>query len=168
MVTLVLPTAVAVLGLVCLSAFFSSSETAIFAVSEEWIASQTDQNAGRTLKHLREDPHRLLVTILVGNNVVNILITSLTTAVLVETLPTGVAIPAATVLVSVLVLVFGEIVPKSYGFGNAQSWALRVARPLALIERLMGPVITVFDVVTGAMSSLVGGDPTMEERFLDE
>lgn len=167
-VTLAL-TLLVVLGLLCLSALFSSSETAIFALPQEWIdeAASTDDRA-RTLGHLREDPHRLLVTILVGNNVVNIAMTSLTTAVLVETLPPGVAIPVTTLVISVVVLVFGEIVPKSYGFGNARSWSLRVAGPITAVERVLWPIVTAFDLVTRVISRAIGGDPTMEERFLDE
>jgi Mg2+/Co2+ transporter CorB len=68
--------------LLCLSAFFSSSETAIFSLPRAWIEQQartTDRRA-RVLKELHDDPHRLLVTLLVGNNIVNIAISSLTSS----------------------------------------------------------------------------------------
>lgn len=164
-----LVTGLVVLVLVCLSAFFSSSETAIFALPTEWIDERAESDGrARTLERLREDPHRLLVTILVGNNVVNIGLTSLTTAVLVENLPPGIAIPVTTLTISIVVLVFGEIVPKSYGFGNAQTWALTVATPITIAERLLYPIVTAFDVVTRRISGAIGGDPAMEERFVEE
>jgi Mg2+/Co2+ transporter CorB len=161
---------VAVAGLVVLSAFFSSSETAIFTLSEEWLAAQADSTDPdvSTLVALRRDPHRLLVTILVGNNVVNVAVASITTVLLIDVLPAGPAVSVATVLASVVVLVFGEIVPKSYGLGRAESWATRVARPLSLVERLLSPLVFVFDRLTRGLTAVVGGDPDVEEQYLDE
>ncbi|MDS0476288.1 DUF21 domain-containing protein [Natrinema sp. 1APR25-10V2] len=113
--------------LLCCSAFFSSAETAIFTLPMEWIDERaaTDDPRASTLKALRDDPHRLLVTVLVGNNVVNVALSSIVTLVFVTYLPAGVAVTAATVVVSVVVLIFGEIVPKSYGLGNAERWGSR-------------------------------------------
>ncbi|QCC49736.1 CNNM domain-containing protein [Halapricum salinum] len=156
--------------LVCCSAFFSSSESAIFTLPDEWIATQ-DSTADRraaTLQELQSDPHRLLVTILVGNNVVNMAIASITTALLVEVFPAGSAVTLSTVLASFVVLVFGEIVPKSYGLGHARQWSLRVARPIALVERVCYPLVVTFDFLTRRLNRLVGGDAGIEEQYLDE
>jgi Mg2+/Co2+ transporter CorB len=196
------PSLVAIAVLVGLSAFFSSSESAIFSLSADWLAS-TDAAIGdavgggdadavgggdadavggddgdadaavasgnaTVLDALREDPHRLLVTILVGNNLVNIAISSLITLLVVEFVRSGLAVVVATLVASVLILVFGEIVPKAYGLGHAQSWSLRVARPLSLVGRALGPVVTVFDSVTSVLTALVGGDRDIEEPYLDE
>lgn len=156
--------------LVVLSAFFSSSESAIFTLSEEWVDEQNAEDDGRveTLRHLRSDPHRLLVTILVGNNVVNVAIASITTVLLTEFLPTGSAVTLATVLASFVVLVFGEIVPKSYGLGHAQSWALRVARPITVVERVLSPLVVVFDLVTRRLNTVIGGDRDIETQYVEE
>jgi len=160
---------VAILALLTLSAFFSSSESAIFALSDEWILTAgSDGSAdGRTLERLRSDPHRLLVTILVGNNVVNIAITSIVTLLVAQLVPPGAAVVVATLCVSVLILVFGEIVPKSYGFGHAQSWSLRVARPLSYVERALAPLVFLFDALTRRLTTLVGGDMRIEEPYLE-
>jgi len=165
-----LPSLVAVGVLLVLSAFFSSSESAIFALPDEWIRTVGSEGSadGRTLQRLRSDPHRLLVTILVGNNVVNIAITSIVTLLVARFVPPGATVVVATVCVSVLVLVFGEIVPKSYGFGHAQSWALRVARPLSYVERALGPLVFLFDAGTRRLTALVGGDVHIEESLLDD
>jgi len=160
---------VAVFVLVVLSAFFSSSETAIFTLSPEWLADQDEATTQlATLRELRSDPHRLLVTILVGNNVVNVAIASITTVILIEYLPTGSAVTLATVLASFLVLIFGEIVPKSYGLGNANRWALSVARPISLVERALYPLVVVFDVITRGLNARLGGDTDIEKPYLDE
>ncbi|MDF9747281.1 DUF21 domain-containing protein [Natrinema salsiterrestre] len=155
--------------LLCCSAFFSSAETAIFTLPTAWIderAATDDPRAG-VLKGLRDDPHRLLVTVLVGNNVVNVALSSIVTVVFATYLPTGIAVTAATVAVSVVILVFGEIVPKSYGLGNAQGWAMRVARPVSLVERALSPLVTVFDVVTGWISDRLGGTTDLEKPYVD-
>jgi Mg2+/Co2+ transporter CorB len=167
--SIALPGVVIVLLLAC-SAFFSSSESAVFSLSAEWVQTAGDEGtpAGRALAALRSDPHRLLVTILVGNNLVNVAVTSILTLLVAEFVAPGVAVLVTTVLTSTLVLVFGEIVPKSYGLGNAETWALRVARPLATVERVLAPVVVLFDVGTRGLTALVGGDGHIEETLLEE
>jgi Mg2+/Co2+ transporter CorB len=79
-------------GLFALSSFFSSSENAIFSLSDEAIADRhTADPRVEVLREHRSDPHRLLVTLLVGNNVVNLAIGSITTALVLEYLSAGVA-----------------------------------------------------------------------------
>ncbi|NHN41662.1 DUF21 domain-containing protein [Halorubellus sp. JP-L1] len=165
------PALAVVVVLVLFSAFFSSSESAIFSLSDEWLtatASDGESTDERALRSLRDDPHRLLVTILVGNNLVNVAISSIVTLLVAEFVPSGVAVVLATLAVTILVLVFGEIVPKSYGLGHAETWSLRVARPLSYVERALGPVVGVFDASTRRLTALVGGDQGIEEPYLDE
>lgn len=168
--SILVPSAVAVVVLLILSAFFSSSESAIFSLSDEWVqtAAYDGRSETRILQQLRSDPHRLLVTILVGNNLVNIALTSIVTLVVATFVPPGVAVVLATLVVSVLVLVFGEIVPKSYGLGNAHSWSLRVARPVSYVELALSPLVTVFDIVTGWLTTSIGGDQHIEETHLGD
>jgi Mg2+/Co2+ transporter CorB len=122
----------------------------------------------QTLRDLRSDPHRLLVTILVGNNVVNVAIASATTALLIEYLPTGSAVSVATVVASFVVLIFGEIVPKSYGLGHPTGWALRVAGPIRIVERVLYPLVIVFDVITRHLNARIGGETEIEKPYVDE
>lgn len=168
--SILIPSTVVILGLLILSAFFSSSESAIFSLSDEWIQSATEGGSpeSRVLQHLRSDPHRLLVTVLVGNNLVNIALTSIVTLVVGNFLPAGLTVVIATLGVSILVLVFGEIVPKSYGLGHAESWSLRVARPVSYVEIALGPLVSVFDIVSGWLTQLIGGDQQIEGTYLAE
>ncbi|ELZ22251.1 hypothetical protein C475_17103 [Halosimplex carlsbadense 2-9-1] len=167
---LVVPSVAAVVVLVALSAFFSSSESAIFSLPEEWIREAATDGAADSavLLDLRDDPHRLLVTILVGNNVVNMAISSIVTLLVSEVFSPGLAVVVATAGASALILVFGEIVPKSYGLGHARTWSRRVARPIALIERALGPVVVLFDASTRRLTALVGGNQGIEENLLDD
>lgn len=158
-----------ILVLVGLSAFFSSAESAIFSLQDSWVAERAtteDTRAGR-LATLRADPHRLLVTILVGNNIVNVAITAIMTAVFVSQLPPGLAVTATTVLASFIVLVFGEIVPKSYGLGHAEEWALTIAVPLVVAERALYPLVAFFDLITRRINDVLGGRQEIEEPLLD-
>jgi Mg2+/Co2+ transporter CorB len=161
---------VAIGVLVALSAFFSSSESAIFTHSGDEVTAESNEAGSRaaTLAALRDDPHRLLVTILVGNNVVNMAIASITTALLTDVMPAGTAVTAATVVASFVVLVFGEIVPKSYGLGHANQWALTVAKPLTVIERVLYPLVIVFDFLTRRLNAAIGGDTHIEKPYLEE
>lgn len=153
--------------LVLFSAFFSSSESAIFSLPESWIddqAARGDPDA-EILEELREDPHRLLVTVLVGNNVVNVAISTITAILLTELFPAGAAALIATVLASSLILIFGEIVPKSYGLGNAERWSLKVARPVTIVEKLLLPLVLVFDTITSQINALLGGEQAIERTY---
>jgi Mg2+/Co2+ transporter CorB len=136
--------------LLAFSAFFSSSETAIFSLPEDWFDEQAAAGDSRAhvLTDLYSDPHRLLVTLLVGNNIVNIALTSIMTVLVTSVFQPGPAVVVTTVLTSVLVLVFGEIVPKAFGLGNARRWSLTVAVPVHVVERLLSPLITAFDAIT--------------------
>ncbi|MFB6195066.1 MAG: DUF21 domain-containing protein [Haloplanus sp.] len=156
----------ALVVLLALSAFFSSTEIAIFSLSREWVADRVaaDDERARTLSALREDPHRLLVTLLVGNNVVNVAISSLLAVVLVDYVSGGVAVVVTTVVASSVVLVFGEILPKSYGLGHAEEWSLTTAGPVRTVQRVLFPVVAVFDFVTRRAGGAVG-DPDIEEPY---
>ena len=159
----------AVAGLLLVSAFFSSSETAIFSLPREWIETQatTEDDRGAVLKDLHDDPHRLLVTLLVGNNVVNIAISSLVTVIVAGYLSPGPAVVATTLSTSFLVLVFGEIVPKAYGLGNAKRWALSVAGPIRTVEQVLSPIISLFDSITRFLSARLPIERAIEAPYLD-
>lgn len=159
----------AVVGLLVVSAFFSSSEIAIFSLPPEWIESAAagGNHRANTLATLRADPHRLLVTLLVGNNLVNVALSSIVAVGVGSVLPDGQAVVASTVLASTVVLVFGEILPKSLGLGHAREWSLRVARPLVLCQLALFPIVAVFDAVNGRLSVLVGGSPDIEQPYAE-
>lgn len=165
-------TIAAVVGIVVLllcSAFFSSSETAVFSLSPEWVERQATSGDRRAaaLAGLLDDPHRLLVTLLVGNNVVNIALTSIITVVVSSYLPPGPAVGVATLLTSVVILTFGEIVPKAFGLENAARWSLTVAVPIRLVERSLSPLIWLFDGFTRRLNAVIRVDLDIERPYMD-
>ncbi|MCL9812310.1 hemolysin family protein [Natranaeroarchaeum aerophilus] len=151
-----------------LSAFFSSSEIAMFALPDYRtdVLVEEGRRGAATLKRLKEDPHRLLVTILVGNNLVNIAMSSIATGLLALYLSQGAAVAVATFGITAVVLLFGESAPKSYAVENTESWALRISRPLKLSGYLLLPLVVTFDVLTRQVNKLTGGQAAIESGYV--
>ena len=158
----------AILLLVALSAFFSSSEIAMFSLARHRIEALYEEGVPRaeTVKELKSDPHRLLVTILVGNNLVNIAMSSIATALFGIYLTQGQAVFAATFGITALVLMFGEIAPKSYAVEHTEKWSLQVSRPLALSERLLYPLVVLFDYLSRVLIKITGGHAAIESSYV--
>jgi CBS domain containing-hemolysin-like protein len=154
--------------LMVLSAFFSSSEIAMFSLARHRIDAlvEDDMPGAETVASLKEDPHRLLVTILVGNNLVNIAMSSIATGLLGYYLSQGQAVIAATFGVTALVLLFGESAPKSYAVENTESWALSIAGPLKWSERFLYPLVVTFDYLTRVVNQVTGGRAAIETSYV--
>ena len=167
--TIIVIGGVVILGLVALSGFFSSSEIAMFSLPPHRVDALVSDGVpgAETLKHLKDDPHRLLVTILVGNNIVNIAMSSIATGLLATYfLSQGQAVLASTVGITALVLLFGESAPKSYAVENSESWALRIARPLQYAEYVLMPLVITFDYLTRQVNRLTGGQSSIESTYV--
>ena len=158
----------AIFALLGLSAFFSSSEIAMFSLPSHRVESLAADGlpGAETLEDLKNDPHRLLVTILVGNNIVNIAMSSIATGLLAIYVSQSLAVFVATFGITALVLLFGESAPKSYAVENTESWALRIARPLKLSEYLLLPLIVTFDYLTRQVNRITGGRSEIESTYV--
>ncbi|SHE45502.1 Mg2+ and Co2+ transporter CorB, contains DUF21, CBS pair, and CorC-HlyC domains [Loktanella atrilutea] len=135
-------TAGGILVLLVMSGFFSGSETALTAASRGKLRAAADRgsNGAQTALEVTEDSERLIGSVLLGNNVVNILATSLATALLTTTFgPNGVAL--ATVVMTLLVLIFAEVLPKTYAITNPESTASLVARPIKVVILVFSPLV---------------------------
>ncbi|AHG04965.1 DNA-binding protein [Halobacterium sp. DL1] len=154
--------------LMVLSGFFSSSEIAMFSLARHRIDVMLEEGkpGAEAVAELKEDPHRLLVTILVGNNLVNIAMSSIATGLLGYYLSQGQAVVAATFGVTALVLLFGESAPKSYAVENTESWALTIAGPLQWSERFLYPLVVLFDYLTRAVNQVTGGRAAIETSYV--
>jgi len=152
-----------------LSAFFPSAEIAIFSLADHRIESlvEAETPGADTLALLKGDPRRLLVTILVGNNVANIGMSSITTGLLGLYFDPGEAVPVAIFVVTSLVLLFGETAPTAYAVEHSEPWALRIARPLRLVQRGLYPLVSVFDVRTRAVNRLTRRVSSSHKNPLD-
>jgi putative hemolysin len=150
------------------SGFFSSSEIAMFSLSNHQVDAMLEEGkrGAQAIKSLKEDPHRLLVTILVGNNMVNITMSSISTTIVGFYFDPGTAVLVSSFGITSMVLVFGESAPKSYAVDNTASWARTVARPLAIIGKLLWPLITLFYYLTRIVNRATPGDSFIESSYV--
>lgn len=132
--------------LLALSAFFSASETALSSANRVRLRNRAQEGDARAqlALDLIADYDRTISTILVGNNVVNLTASSLSTLVATALLGSQYGPLAATIAVTVLVLIFGEILPKSIANDRAEDLSVQVARPLNFLRTLFYPVVMVF------------------------
>ena len=146
-----------ILVLLVLSAFFSSSETALTAASRPRMHQLEAKGNRRAeiVNRLREQQDHMIGTILLGNNLVNILASAMATSLLIGLFgETGVVY--ATVAMTLLVLIFGEILPKTYAFRNADNLALTIAPTFRFLVRILFPVMLAIQYVTRGAQRLFG------------
>ncbi|RMA42425.1 HlyC/CorC family transporter [Rhodophyticola porphyridii] len=160
-------TAAAIVGLLVLSAFFSGSETALTAASRGKLRSQADRGnkgAERAL-HLTEDSERLIGSVLLGNNLVNILAASLATALFTRVFgESGVAL--ATLVMTLLVLIFAEVLPKTYAITNAETAAARVSPVIRVVILLFSPVVRMVQILVRGVLRVFGVQTDPDSRVL--
>ena len=145
-------TLVLLIVLLVLSGFFSGAEIALFSVSEAKARALADEGrkGSRALLRLKDSPDQLLITILIGNNIANIGAASVATYT--ATLAFGSAgVGLATGVMTLLVLFFGEITPKSFAAANAPRLALLAAPILATLSRLLFFLVLPLEAVTRAI-----------------
>ncbi len=160
---------VVLLVLLILSGVFSGSETALVDLSigrVEGLVKESRRGA-RALHHLKRDPSRMLTTILIGNNVVNIAASVMATVL--ATRWFGNAGPGVAVgVLTILILVFGEITPKSLATRYSERISLTIAPPMLAFMRLIYPLVWLFSKFTSWVHERTGAksDPTVTESEL--
>lgn len=131
-----------------LSGFFSSSETALFSISKikALHIAKDDSKTGKLILKMKEDPHSLLTTILIGNNLVNIGASAIATSLAISYFQSN-AVGIATGVMTLIILVFGEIAPKSFANSNNVFIARIVIFPLYWLSRMFSPLIFLLNFI---------------------
>ena len=157
-----------ILILVCmlLSAFFSSSEAAFLSLQRTRITHLVSTGAAGASKVARmiDQPERLLSTILLGNNLVNVAFAALVTVITLSFLDERIAVAVSTAVATSLLLIFGEVVPKTIAIRHSERVAFLYARPLKWIEALLWP----FVIVLQWISTLFAGGSVGVRRSVTE
>ena len=155
--------------LLALSSFFSSSETALSTVNRIRIQTLCDEGNSRAqvLSYVLNHYSKMLSAILIGNNIVNLTASSLATALAIE-LWGNVAVGIATGVLTVLVLLFGEIIPKTSAMLNAEKIALSNAGIIRILMWVLTPVISLIDILSNAILRLLHVDPNKKATALTE
>ena len=156
--------------LIALSAFFSASETAYTTVNKIRLQNYVDAGSkkAKTALFIAENYDRTLTTILIGNNIVNIGASSIATLLFVKLFgPSGAAI--STAVMTILILIFGEVLPKSFAKESSEKFALAFSRPLRILMTVFWPVVFLFiqlKKVAKHISPIKEETPTVTEQEL--
>lgn len=157
-------TIIFLLIMLAFSAFFSSSETAITAISKVRIKAMADNDVrpAKTALRLINNFDKSITTILVGNNIVNIAMSSFSTLLAIHL---GIDVMVMTLCVTVTVILFGEVLPKALAKEFGESYTLKIAGPLNVIGMLLTPISALFALISRLVTKLFAKkqEPTVTE-----
>ena len=157
----------AILGLLVLSGFFSGSETALTAASRGKLRARADKGSRGAQRALdiTEDNETLIGSVLLGNNLVNILATSLATAMFTRLFgESGVAL--ATLVMTLLVLIFAEVLPKTYAITNAETAASRTAPIITYVIKAFAPIVSAVRLLVRGVLRVFGVQTDPDSHIL--
>ena len=152
--------------LLLLSGFFSSAETALFSISKTKARHLAKKKTKSLLliKRMKDDPHRLLSSILIGNNLVNVGAAALATSVTINIFP-NYAVGIATGIMTFLILVFGEVIPKSFATRNNILIARMIIYPIYWFSILCYPIVIFLNFIP-KLTGKIKKTPTVTEEEL--
>ncbi len=155
--------------LVGFSGFFSASETALMSLSKIRIRNMVDSGVKRAMliERLIENPSSLLGTVLVGNTVINIGASSLATAMFIELLGAK-GVGVSTAVMTVAILIFAEITPKSLAVINSEAFSLKVVNLMSIFVKLLRPIVYVVTTITNFFVRLLGGRNALPRPSITE
>ena len=159
---------VIIVGII-LSAFFSSSETALTSVNIFKIRQMEKNGVEKAplVRKLVDNIGSVLTTILIGNNIVNIVTTTIATIFFTEVMgPKGAVI--SPIILTIVVLIFGEVTPKNIAAANSEKLALNVARPIKLLDFIFKPVNFILGKITGAITKVFVGEEEESSLVTEE
>ncbi|MBT7706443.1 HlyC/CorC family transporter [archaeon] len=153
-----------------LSGFFSGIETAFMSISRIKVKSLLNQKrkGAKTLAKLKENHHKLIITILIGNNVVNIAAASLATVIFSQIFSSSV-IGISTGIMTVLILIFGEITPKTIAASRAEKISLATAPLIYWLSVMLSPLVWLFEKFSRGINRILGvqGEEKLSEEELE-
>lgn len=143
--------------LILLSAFFSGIETALISLNMSKVKSFLKQKkkGAEALFRLKQKPNKLIITVLIGNNLVNVGAASFATVIFTDLFGSS-GLGIATGIMTFFILVFGEITPKTFASQNAEKVSLVVARPIEMLSYIFTPLIFIFGGISKFINSLFG------------
>lgn len=147
------------------------SETALMALSKIRIRNMVDEGVkgAKLVEKLTESPNKLLGAILIGNNIVNIGASSIATSLAVKLFNgSDSAVAISTGVMTVLVLIFGEITPKTVAKQKSEAVSLKVAKPIQFCVGIFKPFVFLFTAISSLFIRLLGADPNESEPFITE
>ena len=165
-----------IIALILLSAFFSGSETALFSLSRIQLKKleNTDTDGAKRIIKLLRKPRRLLITLLLGNTFVNMALSSIATLLALDfsashpQMNLSALITFQIVVTTVLILLFGEIIPKLIALASANTMAQIISLPVRIIQFILFPFVTIFMGFNQLVSKKQSLDKHLGQRFTSE
>lgn len=156
--------------LLLFSAFFSSSETAITSIPIAKIRQlkEEDEESAEILKDMKRKTNDIIASILIGNNIVNTAATAVLTELIVARFVSKNSTLIATIIMTMLILIIGEITPKSFAAQNPVKVAVKVAKPLELLATFFKPILFILTKLTNMIIKLLGGEIVTNNPFVTE
>lgn len=167
METWVIITVVVIVVLIIVSGFFSGSETALTATARSrmhWLEGEGDRRA-RIVNSLLDDKENLIGAILFGNNLVNILASALATNLFVAYMGSA-GVAYATILMTAVVLIFAEVLPKTYAITHTDQMALTVSRPIRALVFIFAPIVRMVQFVVRSTLRMFGVSVGADSKVL--
>ena len=150
-----------------LSAFFSSSETAFFSMQKVRLKYLVDNQVkgAELVTRMINQPARLLSTILLGNNLVNVAAAAVATTLAITYLPEDQGILVATICTTIILLIFSETIPKTIATQHAERLSLTYARLLEMFSWLFTPIVVILSWIASVFSRSLGAGSTPKTLF---
>jgi len=162
---------IALLGFIIFSAFFSGTETALFSLNKLQLKKMQKEEENnwrvKSIIRLLDDPQRTLISILIGNMFVNISASSLATYLAIKIFG-NIGIGIASGIMIFIILVFGEIVPKSLAVANAEIISKKIARPIEIISTGLFPLIKFFKIIISVLYYFLRMKKNKEKKEITE
>lgn len=155
--------------LILLSGFFSASETALLSLSKIRLKHMVKENVknAKNIEKLLENPNKLLGTILIGNNAVNIGASALATALAIRLLPNG-GVGISTVVMTIAILIFGEVTPKNLAIQNSEKVAVTISPVIHFLVKIFSPLVFVLTKITNVFLKMLGVKDQTKKPFITE
>ncbi|MBU5315099.1 hemolysin family protein [Clostridium bornimense] len=153
--------------LIGLSGLFSASETALMSINKIKLKKLEDSRRSRALRDLMSNTSKLLSTILFGNNLVNIYASSLTTSLAIV-LWGNESVALVTIVLTIIILIFGEIIPKTLAKRNAEKFSLSVALIIKWLSIILTPIVFLLEKISNLFVKITGGSVDEDDSVTEE
>ncbi len=160
---------IALAVLIYLSGRFSGSETALTAISKVDISKmkRNKEKNAKIIEHLKHHMDKTIITILIGNNLVNVTASALATKLSYDLLG-NIGVSFAVGAVTLFLLIFGEITPKGFALKNKKHFSQKNAKMIYYLSIVMGPLIKVLSEISDRMINLFGGETKLDNLLVTE
>lgn len=151
------------------SAFFSSSETALTSLNVFKIRQMEENGVENSslVRRLTDDIGKVLTTILIGNNIVNIVTTTIATIFFTDLLGSSGAV-VSTIILTLTILIFGEVTPKNIATSSSEKLALKVAKPIKFFDFILKPLSFFLQAITNFLTKIIIGENSQKGDLVTE